>query len=158
MRKRIIPVAEQESVVPVDDWLDLESLAEAEITSEDAAHPVEAALLPGRGEGGWRAATPGEQAIRLVFAVSRPIRRVWLEFVERDMTRTQEICLRWSADGGRTFRESVRQQWNFSPDGSTAETEDFVVNLAQVNVLELQIVPDISGGEARASLASWRVA
>lgn len=158
MRKRIIPVAEQETVIPADDWLDLESLVEVEISSEDAAHPVEAALLPGRGDEGWRAATPGEQVIRLVFEEPRTIRRVWLEFVERNETRTQEICLRWSADGGQTFRESVRQQWNFSPDGSTNEMEDFVVDLPKADVLELRIVPDISGGDARASLARWRIA
>ena len=38
----------------------MEGLAEVEITSEDAAHPIESALLPGRASG-WRAAGPGNR-------------------------------------------------------------------------------------------------
>jgi hypothetical protein len=52
----------------------------------------------------------------------------------------------------------VRQQWNFSPPDSVREVEDYVVELSEVTVLELIIVPDKSGGAARASLASFRVA
>ena len=37
-----------------------------EVTSEDAAHPIESALLPGSASG-WRAAAPGTQTIRLLF-------------------------------------------------------------------------------------------
>jgi hypothetical protein len=36
--------------------------------------------------------------------------------------------------------------------------EDYNVDLVGVTVLELRIVPDISGGSARASLAQLRVA
>ncbi len=50
------------------------------------------------------------------------------------------------------FREIVRQQWNFSPPTSTRESEEYRVELSEVTVLELTIVPDISGGAARASL------
>lgn len=66
MRKRIIAPREQETAVAEDDWLDLESLAEVEVSSEHIAHPIEAALLPGRGSG-WRASAPGKQTIRLLF-------------------------------------------------------------------------------------------
>ena len=48
----------------------------------------------------------------------------------------------------------MRQQWNFSAPSSTREVEDFRVELSDVTVLELTIVPDISGGAARASLKS----
>jgi hypothetical protein len=41
-----------------------------------------------------------------------------------DATRTQEFVLRWSRDTGHSFREIVRQQWNFSPSGGTREVED----------------------------------
>jgi len=65
--------------------------------------------------------------------------------------------LRWSPDGGRSFREIVRQQWNFSPHNTTREIEEYSVQLSDVTVLELVIVPDISGGAARASVKSLRV-
>ena len=52
----------------------------------------------------------------------------------------------------------MRQQWNFSPPGTIQELEDYGVDLLDVTVLELEIVPDKSGGEARASLESFRLA
>jgi hypothetical protein len=70
---------------------------------------------------------------------------------------TQEFVLRWSGDGGRSFREIVRQQWNFSPPNATREVEEFYVELSDVTTLELVVVPDISRGSARASLKSLRV-
>ncbi len=152
MRKRIIPPVQQDTSPPGEDWLDLERLTQVEITSEDAAHPIESALLPGRGSG-WRAAGPGEQTVRLLFTHPQRLRRIWQQFVEPVTERTQEFVLRWSPDGGQSFREIVRQQWNFSPQGATYETEDHRVDLSGVTVLELIIIPDISRGDARASLA-----
>jgi hypothetical protein len=157
MRKRIIAPIQQETESPEQDWLKLEDLAEVEITSEDTAHPIESALLPGRASG-WRAARPGKQMIRLLFANPQRLRRVWLNFVEPLTERTQEYVLRWSPDGGQSFREIVRQQWNFSPQGTTRETEDHHVELSAVTVLELSIIPDISGRDAFASVAQLRLA
>jgi hypothetical protein len=65
--------------------------------------------------------------------------------------------LRWSGDGGRSFLEIERQQWNFSPPDTSREVEEFQVELPGVAVLELIIVPDISRGSARASLKSLRL-
>lgn len=132
-------------------------MAEVEITSEDPAHPVEAALVPG-GASGWRASGPGEQAIRLLFTPPQPVHRIWLEFVEPTVERTQEFVLRWSPDGGQTLHEIVRQQWSFSPQGSSRQAEDVRVELTGVTLLELSIVPDISAGSAHASLAQLRIA
>ena len=157
MRKRIITPVQQETASPDQDWLNMEGLVEVEITSEDAAHPIESALLPGRALG-WRAAGPGKQTIRLLFAYPQRLRRIWLNFVETRTERTQEYVLRWSPDGGQSFREIVRQQWNFSPQGATSETEDHHVELQAVTVLELSIIPDTSGGNAFASLAQLRLA
>src|SRR5437868_11727654 len=95
-------------------WLALDALARVELTSEDPAHPIEGALLPGS-ERGWRAAEPGAQRIRLLFHQPQQIRRILLRFVEAGVARTQEFLLRWSADGGRSFRDIVRQQYTFSP-------------------------------------------
>jgi hypothetical protein len=157
MRKRIVAPREQATEFAEDNWLDLDGLAEVEVTSEDAAHPIEAALLQGHGSS-WRASAPGKQTIRLLFANPQPLRRISLSYVEPAIPRTQEYVLRWSADGGRSYREIVRQQWNFSPRGATSETEDHRVDLSAVTALELSIIPDIGGGEAVASLARLRLA
>jgi hypothetical protein len=74
------------------------------------------------------------------------------------MTRTQEFVLRASSSAGEPFREIVRQQWNFSAPTSTREIEEYAVELPDVRLLELTIVPDISGGLAHASLKSLRLA
>jgi hypothetical protein len=157
MRKRIITHVEKEPTLPDEDWLNVEGLAEAEVSSEDADHPIESALLPGR-VSGWRAAEPGAQTIRLLFNHPQPLRRIWINFLEPGAQRTQEYVLRWSPDSGQSFREIVRQQWNFSPQGTTSETEHHHVELPAVTVLELNIIPDISGGNAVASLAQLRLA
>jgi hypothetical protein len=157
MRKRITPSVQKDTLPPDEGWLDLERLAQVEITSEDSAHPIESALLPDRGSG-WRATGPGEQTIRLLFDHPQQLRRIWLQFLEPVTERTQEFVLRWSPDGGRSFREIVRQQWNFSPQGATCETEDHRVNLSGVTVLELSIIPDVSRGDAYASLSQLRLA
>lgn len=157
MRKRIVGPAPPDSA-PLDrNWLNLEDLVEVELTSEEGAHPIESALGP-PGAPGWRAAGPGTQTIRLRFARPQRITCVRVAFEETQLERTQEYVLRWSADQGQTFRDIVRQQWNFSPQGATRQTEDHQVDLPGVTVLELTIVPDIGGGAARASLAELRVA
>lgn len=159
MRKHVIEKTAQDTAQPEGPaWLDLESLlADVEITSEDAAHPIESALVSDDCSG-WRAATPGKQEIRLLFAEPHQLRRIQLRFDESEIARTQEYVLRWSPDAGRSFQEIVRQQWNFSPEGSTSELNDLRVDLADVTALELTIVPDISGRPAIATLARLRLA
>lgn len=157
MLKRIIDSPETEPSAAEEGWLDLAQVAQAEMTSEDADHPIESALLPGSGSG-WRAAAPGKQTIRIRFTQPQRIRRIRLRFVEPDIERTQELVLRWSADEGRTFREIVRQQWTFSPHGSSSEIEDYRMELDGVSLIDLTIIPDIGGSEARASLAELRLA
>jgi hypothetical protein len=158
MRKRITgPASAGGTSAVAAPWLDVERGAEVEVTSEDAAHPIESALGSGSGVG-WRAAEPGAQTIRLRFDEPRRVERIRLVFDERETARTQEFVLRWSADGGRTYREIARQQYNFSPSGATQETEDYAVELNGVTAVELQIVPDISGGPSRASLSEWKMA
>ncbi len=127
-----------------------------EITSEDKDYPVEFAFASGEVQG-WRAAEAGTQTIRLVFDQPQSLKRISVVFEEKEIARTQEFVLRWSADGGNSFREIVRQQWNFSPPETIREVEEYQVELASVTVLELIIVPNVSGGSARASLKSLRL-
>lgn len=157
MRKRLIPATSEIIRSSVEDWLNVERAAVAEVTSEDKDHPVESALSLLEA-GGWRAAAPGVQTIRLIFDQPQTLKRISLVFEENEMARTQEFVLRWSSDAGKSFREIVRQQWNFSPPQTVREAEEYQVELSNVTVLELIIVPNISGGLARASLKSWRMA
>jgi hypothetical protein len=157
MRKRIIGHGPLDVKAEEFDWLDLERLAQVEITSEDVGYSIEAALIPGIGSG-WRAAQPGEQTIRLLFDEPLRIKRIRLAFHEDAHERTQEFVLRWSPDGGHSYREIVRQQYNFSLPQATRQVEDYDIELDGVTALELTIVPDISGGSARASLTQLRVA
>ncbi len=157
MRKRIIDPIQKQAASDDLDWLDLDSLADVEVTSEDPAHPIEGALLPDR-TSGWRAGGLGKQTIRLLFSSPQRVRRIRLNFVESETERTQEYVLRWSNDGGKTFQDIVRQQWNFSPQGSTSETEDHHVDLPGVAILELRIIPDLGGKSVPASLDQMRIA
>jgi hypothetical protein len=157
MRKRLIDQSSQDILPSGQNWLNLERLAQVEFTSEDAAHPVESALLLGTGSA-WHAARPGEQLIRLLFDEPLSLRRIRLLFCEEEEARTQEFVLRWSTDGGRSYREVVRQQYNFSPPGTTFEVEEYSLELDEVTALELRIVPDINGRGAFASLAQLRLA
>src|SRR6266566_2542567 len=156
MRKRLITPIPQDAPPRDEGWLDLDGAAVVEVTSEEKDYPVESALVSGEMRG-WRAASPGTQTIGLLFDQPQRLRRISLVFEETETERTQEFVLRWSPDGGRSFREIVRQQWNFSPPDTIREIEDFRVDLSAITVLELVIVPSISRGAARASLKSLRL-
>ena len=157
MRKRSIAQGTQAVTPPDKDWLDVENLAQAELTSEDASHPIESALKPGVGSG-WQASEPGQQTVRLLFDKPLQVKRIHLEFQEGEQQRTHEFVLRWSSDGGRSYHEILRQHYNFSPPDNTREIEDYEFDLVGLTVLGISISPDMSGGSARASLAEVRLA
>jgi hypothetical protein len=156
MRKRLITPIPQDAPPLDEGWLDLDRAAVVEVTSEEKEYPVESALVSGE-MGGWRAADSGTQTIRLIFDEPQRLTRIALVFEEPETERAQEFVLRWSPDGGRSFREIVRQQWNFSLPDTIREVEEYQVDLPDVTVLELVIVPDISRGAAHASLKSMRL-
>ena len=157
MRKHIIGQSMEQAASAGQRWVDLERRARVEITSEHPAYPIESALRPDS-QPGWQAAGPGEQTIRLLFDAPLHLTRIRLIFHEAQQARTHEFVLRWSADGGQSYREIVRQQYTFSPPGTTREVEDYTFSLDSVTALELRIVPDISGGNVRASLAGLYIA
>ena len=158
MRKRIVGP----SIIPGeagnlnDTWLDLEQIATVEVTSEDPHFPVEA-VFESDSSIGWRASQDGEQQLRIIFDEPTTLHRIQLHFVEQEVERTQEFIIRWSSAQGGPARDVVRQQWTFSPAGSTSEVEHYDVNLERVSVLELSIRPDLTSGTGRATLVSWRV-
>src|SRR5215210_592616 len=150
MRKQIIDHPGKADV-DTGGALDLQRLAHIELTSEDPEYPIEAALATASGRG-WRAGQAGEQIIRLLFDEPQTVRRIQISFREDQCPRTQEFVLRWSSDNGLSYSDIVRQQYTFSPPGTTEEAETYAVELAHVTALELAITPDRSGGDARASL------
>jgi hypothetical protein len=157
MRKSVIGQGPREVSAAEPGWIDHERLAQVEIASEDVDYPIESALLPDTGSG-WRAAQSGEQTIHLRFDEPLRLKRIHLVFHEGELERTQEFVLRWSPDDGQSYRELVRQQYNFSPPEAVREVEDYDVDLDGVTALKLRIVPDISGGSPRASLTQVRLA
>jgi hypothetical protein len=157
MRKRIVGSQSTPTSREADQgWLDLEQIATVEVTSEDPSFPIESAFIPSCGPG-WRASQKGEQQIRIIFDKPMSLHRIQLRFHEAESERKQEFIVRWSSAAGGPEKEIVRQQWNFSPAGSTTEIEDYAVDLDGVSVLELAIQPDVGGREAVASLAVCRL-
>jgi hypothetical protein len=156
MRKRIITPTPQTIRADAEGWLDVRRAATVELTSEDKEYPIESAFVFEEGPG-WRAAEAGPQTVRLIFDEPQKITRIQLIFEEEENSRTQEFALRWSADSVSSFKQIVRQQWNFSPPQIKRETEEYRVELLNASVIELSIVPDISGGSSRASLKSMRL-
>ena len=158
MRKRITHKAtvHGKSASP-ESWLDLEPIATVEVTSEDPDFPIES-VFDASGAPGWRALEKGEQQIQLIFDQPISLNRIRLRFVETELERTHEFTLGWSSVEGAPSREIVRQQWNFSPAGSTTELEDYQTSLDGVVVLELAIQPYLERRGARATLAAWRIA
>jgi hypothetical protein len=163
MRKRLID-AEQKTTesrgTAARDWIDLTAIAEVEISSEAEGYPIEQAL---RAEpaAGWRAATPGPQIIRLRFDAPAEIKYIRLHFIERAADRSQEFAI-YAGTTESDLRQVVRQQYSFSPGGSTEEIEEYTVDLKHVTVLELRIDPDRAHDPKQsqhyASLAGLRLA
>jgi hypothetical protein len=152
--RKIVKKADPESAPA--SWLDVSTIAQVEVTSEDSRYPIESIFT--EEEGGWRASESGKQTIRLFFDEPQRIRRIWLRFRELQVERTQQFTLQWSKDKTDALRPLFQQQWNFSPSGSTSQVEDYAVELNDVGMLQLVIDPDISRGPAVATLESWRLA
>jgi hypothetical protein len=149
--KRIRPATPP---VAHEKWRTLHEDVEVELTSEDPDWPIERALL-GQGTDGWRAEAPGPQTISLAWPAPISIRRIRLVFEEHSQARTQEFVVRAATSEGD--REIVRQQFTFSPPGTTLQREDYATNLDGVSRLDLAIVPAIDGGSAVATLREWRI-
>jgi len=152
MRNLIIKQETRETRGADRERLALEPRVLAELTSEDAGHPIEATLGIQAGAG-WRAQQPGKQTIRLLFDAPRRKRSVQLVFEENELAPAQEFVIRCTPGSGAYWQEIVCQQYDFSPPDSRREVKDYVVNIDRLAQLELTIIPEISGGEARASIA-----
>lgn len=131
-------------------------VATVQVTSEQPDHPIDHAFDGRRGPGAsrWVADGPGEQTVILVFDRPQPVRELEVEIEEPSVSRTQELAVSVSADGGRTYRELVRQEFNFSPPGTTFERERWSVAADGTTHLRLVVKPDKGGRAGRATLTA----
>lgn len=156
MKKTLLAPSSPPVADITENWLDLDRAAAVELSSEDPAHPIEAAIGIPPHPPGWRAGNPGPQTIALRFNSPQDLRLIHLQF-ECHETRTHEFQLTYVASGETAEREIVRQQYHFAPEGATFEEENFVVALRGVTRLILHLKPDLSGRPVHATLRQWRI-
>jgi F5/8 type C domain len=135
---------------------DIAAVATVLVSSEDPRHPIDYAFDGQRGPGAsrWIAAQSGEQALILAFDTPQTIRKILVEVEEPEISRTQEMAVSISQDGGQTYRELMRQEYNFSPPGTTLEHEEWSIKADAVSHLQLRIKPDKGGKAGRATLTT----
>ena len=135
---------------------DIAALATVGVTSEAAEYPIDHAFDSHRGPGGsrWVAGAPGPQRLLLTFDAPQTLRRLRLEVEERDVSRTQELQVAISRDGGQTYQTLLRQEYTFSPPGTTFEREEWSVPAEGVTHLQLVIKPDKGGASYHATLTT----
>jgi len=159
LRKQIITKRSGESA-SLEGEIPIADVATVQVTSEQAGHPIDNAFDERRGPGGsrWVADAPGEQTVILVFDSPQTIRKIGVEAEELAVSRTQELAVSVSSDGGRTYRELVRQEFNFSPPDTTFEREIWSTAATAVTHLRVEIKPDKGGRLGRATLTSLTLA
>ena len=135
--------------------IDIAEVATVLVTSEAPDHPIDLAFDYHRGPRGahWIAGEPGERTMTLAFAAPQTISQIIVEVEEPEFARTQELHLSLSCDGGRTYRELLRQEYDFSPAGTTFRHEKWTVSAQGVTHLRL-VKPDKGGKPCRATLTS----
>src|SRR5262249_7047639 len=159
LRKQVTPKRSVEFASPEGE-IAVARVATVLVSSEQADHPIDNVFDNSRGPGGsrWIAGEPGEQTVTLVFDRAQTIRRIGVEVEEVAVGRTQELSVTVSSDGGRTYRQLVRQEFNFSPPGTTFEREVWSVAADAVTHLRLEIRPDKGGRIGRATLTTLSLA
>jgi hypothetical protein len=93
-----------------------------------------------------------------VFDSPQTIRRIGVEIEEVAVSRTQDLSVSVSSDGGRTYRQLVRQEFNFSPPGTSFEHEEWSIVTDAVTHLRLEIRPDKGGRIGLATLTTLSLA
>jgi hypothetical protein len=155
LRKHLLTEPPMASV-PQSGAKDIAAIATVWVTSEAADAPIDRAFDESRGPGGsrWVAAVPGEQRLILAFDTPQTIRTISLEVEELGVSRTQVLHLAVSCDGGQIYQELRRQEFTFSPPGTTFEREEWAVTVEGVTHLQLVITPDKGGQPCRATITS----
>jgi hypothetical protein len=158
LRKRPLEADAATSVRAAGE-IDIAGSATIAYSSENPAHSVEH-MLDGRcgpGATRWISARP-DTVEHIVVEFDRPqaISRLVYEVEEAIRERTQEVRVEVSEDGGRSYRQILVQEYNFSPGGATYQREEQRFNLLQVTHLGLTIVPN-KCGSGTATLTALRL-
>jgi len=135
---------------------DIAALATVGVTSEATDYPIDHAFDSHRGPGGsrWVAGAPGPQRLLLTFDAPQTLRRLRLEVEEHEVSRTQDLQVAISRDGGHTYQTLLRQEYTFSPPGTTFEREEWAIPVEGVTHLQLVITPDKGGAPCYATLTT----
>ena len=155
LRKHILKAVPAVSA-PWPDEKDIAAIATVLVSSEAPEHPVDHVFDTRRGPGGsrWVGDEPGEQTLIVAFDTPQTLRKISLEIEEQDASRTQELSLALSRDGGQTYQSLLRQEYNFSPPGTTFEREEWTIVADGVTHVQLVIKPDKGGKPCHATLTS----
>jgi hypothetical protein len=158
LRKHLLTAPPPAEASPSDEKA-IAAIATVWVTSEAADAPIDYVFDQRRGPGGsrWVAAEPGEQRLILAFDTPQTLHTISLEVEEAEVSRTQVLHLSVSCDGGRTYRELRRQEYTFSPPGTTFEREVWAVTVEDATHLQLVITPDKGGAPCRATLTSLAI-
>jgi hypothetical protein len=142
--------------VPESSEKAIAAIATVWVTSEAADAPIDHVFDQNRGPGGsrWVAAEPGEQRLILAFDTPQTLRTICLEVEELEVSRTHVLCVSVSSDGGQTYHELRRQEYTFSPPGTTYEREAWAASVEGATHLQLVITPDKGGIPCQATLTS----
>ena len=131
-------------------WLDLDVLADVTIIAGGQR------VAPSAGR--WSSDCPGEQMIEIRFRHPTTVSRLRLVSYEAERSCTQTLAIWASSRRGERHREVVRQQFEFSPSGATERIEEYALQLEDVSVLQVRIVPRTDGQRAVARLSELQVA
>lgn len=161
LRKRLLKEHAGETVPPGTNatMMSVPDVASVLVSSEDPLHPIDHVFDDRNGPGGtrWIAGEVGEQTIIVAFDRPQRLQKVNLEIEEADMSRTQELSLAVSDDGGQTYREVLRQEYNFSPPDAMFEREWWAVPVENLTHLRLIIKPDKGNKPSRATVTSLKL-
>ena len=156
LRKEILRT-QQAASRPGASEIDIASVATVLVTSEDPEHPIDHAFDGQRGPGAsrWIAEQSGTQTVIVAFDAPQAIRSVLVESYEPEIERTQEMDVSISTDGGSNYRHVLRQEYNFSPPGTSYEREHWSVAIDGVTHVKVTIKPDKGGKASRATLTAF---
>lgn len=154
LRKKIVPSVAGAGMLSHENAIDIIRNAEVIATSEAEDFPldniVDASTGPGSSQ--WVAGSTGPQTLIFKFDTPQNISGIVYEIEEREVARTQEICFEASIDAGVHYREILRHEYNFSPDGGTFQREELKLDLPQTTDLKMIIKPDKGNLNCRAKL------